>query len=352
MQSAIIQGLYGLNVTESFKCPGLCDWPSSYISLGYKTECRNVTQETMQAATCDKISSLEVCNMTTPGGVNLTTRHVFTDSGTTYNMNTSSVLDTTVFGVGPSFPEIMRFGIFRSTMGGNFELINLNITECSLSLTAHEYTSARANGSDFSVEKREVDFGVKNPWRLKWNASTELNFNHIYTNETTNGDFHIPALEMTYGTLAALAAFFQSTTVVSDWITGNVRKQNIGFSTALTGDVDLADRFDKMANGMSMYVRYGPNSLPAHGVIKQSEPHVFIRWRYFIVPILIEAFAILFAILSIFSNRPSRRVPMWKSSTLAVLACQHEERLGLLQTTGKDLGDLEIEAKKAEVQLG
>ncbi|KXG52479.1 uncharacterized protein PGRI_087630 [Penicillium griseofulvum] len=350
MQSAIIQGLYGLNTTESFKCPGLCDWPSSYISLGYKTECRNVTQETLQTATCGKISVQNICNMTTPGGVNLTTRHVFTDSGTTYNMNTSSVLDKLAYGMGPSFPEIIRFGIYRSTMGGSFQLTNPNITECSLSLTAHEYTGARANGSDFSVVKREVDFGVKNPWALKGN-STDLNFNYIYTNETTNGDLHIPALEMTYGTITSLAAFFQSTTVVSDWITGNVRGQNLGFATALSGDVDLGDRFDKMANGMSMYMRYGPNTLAAHGEIRQSEPHVFIRWRYFIVPILIEAFAILFAILSIFSNRPSRRVPLWKSSTLAVLACQHEERLGLLQTTGKDLEDLEIEAKKAEVQL-
>ncbi|KAJ5446849.1 hypothetical protein N7445_001670 [Penicillium cf. griseofulvum] len=352
MQSAIIQGLYGLNVTESFKCPGVCGWPSSYISLGFKTECRNVTQETMQAATCGVISSQEVCNMTTPGGVDLTTRHVFTDSGTTYNMNTSSVLDSTVFGVGPSFPEIMRFGIFRSTTDSNFRMRNLNITECSLSLTAHEYIGAAANGSDFFFAKmQEVDFGVKNPWKVKGN-STDMNFNHIYTNATTSGDIHIPAFEVTFGSLRALASFFKSTSVVSEWITGNAPNENLGFATALSGDVDIGDRFDKMANGMSTFMRYGPNSLPAHGEIRRSEPFVFIRWGYFIVPILIEAFAILFAILSIFSNRPSRRVPLWKSSTLAVLACQHEERLGLLQTTGKDLGNLEIEAKKAEVQLG
>jgi hypothetical protein len=106
-----------------------------------------------------------------------------------------------------------------------------------------------------------------------------------------------------------------------------------------------------MATAMTNYLRYGPNTQSAYGEIVQSEPFVSIRWGYFVVPIVTEGFAILFAVLSIFSNRPSRRVPLWKTSTLAVLACQHEERLELLQTTDKDIKEIEDEAERVKVTL-
>ena len=64
-----------------------------------------------------------------------------------------------------------------------------------------------------------------------------------------------------------------------------------------------------------------------------------------------EVFAILFAILSVVSNRRSRLVPLWKSSTLALLACQHEKGSGLLQTSGKDLLELEAESEMAQARL-
>ncbi|KAJ5600170.1 hypothetical protein N7450_001237 [Penicillium hetheringtonii] len=353
MQSAIIWGLYGINTTEPFNCPGACRWTESYVSLGFKAECRNVTHETLQAATCNgDEDSLRQCNMTTPGGVRLATRDVFTDLATAYYMNASSLLmNTSATELPDTFPEITRFAIYRSTPDSNFRMHDINITDCSLSIMAYEYAGAKANGSDFSfASTREVNFGVKNPWTLGTEA-TEMKFERMYTNESTRGDIHIPALEMSYASLAALETFFESTTIVTEWVAGNFANTNLGVAAALSGDVDISDRFDKMATAMTDYLRYGPNTQSAYGEIVKREPFVSIRWGYFVVPIVTEGFAILFAILSIFSNRQSRRVPLWKSSTLAVLACQHEERLGLLQTTGKDVSKIQDEAKKAEVRL-
>ncbi|KAJ5501861.1 hypothetical protein N7463_004735 [Penicillium fimorum] len=354
MQFSIIQGLYGVNTTESFKCPGECRWTGPYISLGFKSECRNVTRETLQAATCegDGESGMQQCNMTTPGGIDLATRYYTTDLGTAYYMNSSSLMDKAASDRLPdTFPEISRFAIYRSTTDNNFAMQDINITDCSLSLTAYEYTGAKANGSDFSfATTREVDFGMKNPWT----SGTDLairDFNRIHTNESTIGDIHIPALEIGYTTLAGLASYFESTSVSTEWVAGNFVNANTGFVAALSGDVDISNRFDRMAAAITESVRYGPNMQSAHGVIVQSEPFVFIRWGYFIVPIVTEGLAILFAILTIFSNRQSRSVPLWKSSTLAVLACQNEEGLGHLQTTGKDINEIRDEAKKAEARL-
>lgn len=354
MQSAIFQGLYGVNRTEPFICPGRCRWTESYISLGFKAQCRNVTEETLQAATCSGGEyGLQRCNMTTPGGVNVATRYWATDLATAYYMNASSLLiiNPSKPGLPETFPEISRFAIYRSTPDGNFIMRDINITDCSLFLTAYEYTGAQANGSDFSfASRREVDFGMKNPWGITSNISKGL-FQHVYTNESTSGDIHIPALRISYASLSALVNFFQSTTMATEWVEGNFANTNLGVAATLSGDVDLGDRFNKMATAMTDYLRYGPNTQPANGETLQREPFVFIRWGYFVVPIVTEGFAILFAILSIFSNRQSRRVPLWKSSTLAVLACQHEERLGLLHTKGKDINEIQDDAKKAEVVL-
>lgn len=350
MQSAIIQGLYDKQTTEAFNCPGVCRWTGSYISLGFKADCRNVTQETLETVTCglDK-DTRGVCNMTTPGGLDLTTHYGNTDWATAYNMNASSLLmDVQEVKLPDTFPKITLFAIYRSTPDANFQMRDINITDCSLSITAYEYTGARANGSDFSAKRREVDFGVKNPWTFRSEPGL---LSVMYTNESTSGNIHIPELGMNYASLAALETLFESTTMVTEWVEGNFVNTNLGVAAALTGDVDLSDRFDKMATAMTNYLRYGPNNQTAHGEIVQSEPFVSVRWGYFAVPIVTEGLGILFAILSIFSNRRSRRVPLWKSSALAMLACQYEKRLGLLHTTTKDVGEIQVETEKAEVRL-
>ncbi|KAJ6186202.1 hypothetical protein N7519_007503 [Penicillium mononematosum] len=354
MQSAIYQGLYGINTTEPFNCPGTCRWTGPYISLGFNTQCRNVTQETLQTTTCVEAGNgvLERCNMTTPGGVVVASLFAFTDLSTAYYMNASSLMAfvPSTPGLPPTFPEIVRLAVYRSSPDANFQMRNINITECSLSLAVYEYREANATGSDFSFESRQVDFGVKNPWTLSNNTSDK--YQRIYINETTTSDgIHIPTLEMSYRSLEALGNFYESPTMSTEWVEGNYVNTNLGVAATLTGDVDLGDRFNQMATAMTTYLRYGPNTQSAHGEVIRSEPFVFIRWGYFVVPIVTEGFAVLFAILSIFSNRRSRRVPVWKSSTLAVLACQHEERLGLLQTTDKDIYEIGDEAKKAEVRL-
>ncbi|CRL20966.1 Protein of unknown function DUF3176 [Penicillium camemberti] len=352
IQSAIYQGIYGINTTEPFSCPGICRWTESYISLGFKAECRNVTQETLQAATCEGGEvGLHRCNMTTPGGVDVATRFWFSDLVTTYYMNVSSMLHSDTGELPATFPEIARFAIYRSTRDSSFVVSNVNITECSLFLTAYQYTGARANGSDFSVRRRELDLGLNNLWASTANETNQGIFQHVGTNESTSGDLHIPALGINYPSLYALVNFLQSTTISTEWVEGNFANTNLGVAAALTGDVDLGARFNKMATAMTDYLRYGPNTQSAHGEAIKSEAFVYIRWGYFIVPVVTEGLAILFAILSIFSNRRSRRVPLWKSSTLAILACEHKKGVGLLQTTGKDLNEIEDEAEKTDVML-
>ncbi|CAG7957576.1 unnamed protein product [Penicillium olsonii] len=356
MQASIIQGLFGIDITETFSCPGACSWEGSSISLGFKAECSNVTQATLQSATCEgDEDSLQTCNMTTPNGIGLTSEAWFTDRATAFYMNASnpSVGKQTLDTVTQGLPEIMRFGILRSTPDDNFRMREINITDCTLLIAAYNYTGARANGSDITfASKKEIDLGPDNPWHYAGGSVTnDLQSVDplVFTNKSTNGDVTIPALGIKYLNLMGLRNFFHSPTMVTRWIVGNLGTTNSGVSSALVGEVDIEDRFKKMATAMTNNLRYGPSSKPTYGKVIEKETYVKLNWWYFLVPVVIEAAAIVFAIISMFGSRRSRHVPVWKYSILAVLACQYEN--GKLYSMSKDIKQIRKEAKRNKAEL-
>ncbi|KAK1842352.1 hypothetical protein CCHR01_15028 [Colletotrichum chrysophilum] len=346
MQAAILQGLYDINTPATFTCPVACEWKGSYVSLGFTAECRNVTQKTLESKSCRTESPSrynEYCNMTTPGNIGLYAQKVFTSLGTRFYMNASLAVE---------FPEISRFGIYQATPDVNFNQSNINITECSLSLAAYKYTGARSESTSFSFAKTEMI-------QFSGNRSGPQSDRHniLEGMEFTNGykASDLPAFKMSSYDLRALGQFFTSGAIVTYWVDGygpSFDNKVSGLSAAaLAGDVDIGERFKKMAVSMTDYLRSGPNSKSAVGDRVDQIPYVSIRWWFFAGPVAIEALALLFAVLTIFSNRESSRVPLWKSSALAVLACEHEKKSELLRTTAKDIRKIEKTAKNSLVKL-
>ena len=143
------------------------------------------------------------------------------------------------------------------------------------------------------------------PLRASGRSIFGLGRQHVHTNKSKNGNISIPVLEISYYSLATLGNVFESLSIVTESIAGVFTNTNPGIATALSGDVDISNRFDKMATAMTGYLRYGPNMQFAHGDLNQRERFVFTRWGDFVVPIVTEGLAILFAILSISSNRRS-----------------------------------------------
>jgi hypothetical protein len=196
MQSAVHQGLFGVQSPEPFTCPGTCRWTKSHISIGFRAECKDVTQATLETVSCgpenpdDPSDSVTVCTLKTPAGVDLVYHQVLTSGVTTYTMNVVTLLPNST--LQDTFPELTRFAIFRSR-DGSYAMFDMNVTDCSLFLTAYEYTGAAANGSEFSfVSRREVDFGVRNPWNIM-SGGIDLT-GKVYTNETLHKGVRIPAL--------------------------------------------------------------------------------------------------------------------------------------------------------------
>uniref|UniRef100_L2G390 Uncharacterized protein n=1 Tax=Colletotrichum fructicola (strain Nara gc5) TaxID=1213859 RepID=L2G390_COLFN len=340
MQAAILQGLYNISIPATFACPLTCEWQDTYVTLGFTSECRNVTQQTLQTRTCETTSN-EACNMTTPWNIGLSTQKVHTASGTSFYMNASVAED--------EFPEIARFGIYRATSDGGFNQYDMNITECSLSLAAYKYTGARSEGTSFGFTKTEMI-------ELSGNRTgPPSERGNIFTGITLTKANDLPPFYMSTYELGALRQFFMSEAIVTKWVDGyraDLGNKVSGLSaSALSGDVDIGKRFQKMAISMTDYLRSGPNSVLAEGKRVEQVSHVSIRWWFFAGPAAIEALALLFAVLTIFSNRKNSGVPLWKSSALAVLACEHEKKSELLKTTVKDIKKIEKLAETSFVKL-
>ncbi|KAL4900634.1 hypothetical protein BDW74DRAFT_188078 [Aspergillus multicolor] len=354
MQAAVLQGVYGIRSVTDFSCPGTCRWNGSYVSLGFRSACTNVTEATLQTESCGVgTNNWKVCNMTTPGGVLVATQGDSSSAGTSYYMDAvsmaksiNSVEDDTLQG---SLPEYVRFAIYRSTMDKNFNSVNINITECSLSLSVYEYTNANANGSYFFFDRvREIDFGAKNPWNIE---RTTVLGSKLWTNATVANDITIPALQINWADPAALGNFSKSPTFVSDVVEGAYENINPGLAPIFSGNADINGPFEGIANSTTEYLRRSPNDLRATGERIDRLTYVQIDWWYLIGPAAIQLMGLLFAGATIFLHRTSRRVPLWKSSALAVLACQHEQQLGIIHSKVKDIKQIEKAAGKAMVRL-
>ncbi|KXJ90090.1 hypothetical protein Micbo1qcDRAFT_205713 [Microdochium bolleyi] len=94
IRSAIMQGIFGIESNPGFRCGGACSWPGTYRTLAFTSTCSSITQATTATQkggndNPDNASEL-VRNSTTPGGVNLKTRYMATDSATVLVLNTTT----------------------------------------------------------------------------------------------------------------------------------------------------------------------------------------------------------------------------------------------------------------------
>ncbi|RDW61704.1 DUF3176 domain-containing protein [Aspergillus mulundensis] len=294
------------------------------------------------------------CSIITPGGVVLSTRYRMTSYGTSYVINVTSDLPTGLEPMAESFPGLAKFAVYRSTPDSNFTPTLINITECSLSLTAYKYTQASASGStgfDFNTTS-EVDFGVKDPWN-SGHGGAGIAAATLTTNKTTVNGIDLPPLTIGRAELAALRIFLTSDPIIAEIVSGQVKNTtgSHGLAPLMDGTVDIAQRFTRMARLMTDRVRNGPNALVAQGQRIELVTRVRIQWSYLIGPVAVEVMALFFAVLTVIRNCGGRGVPLWKTSALAVLACRYERRLGLLQGGIKDIKDMQRVAEKAEVRL-
>ncbi|KAI1334513.1 hypothetical protein F5Y15DRAFT_287688 [Xylariaceae sp. FL0016] len=368
IQGAIMQGIFKIQKRDEFVCGGACKWSDTYRSLGFSSSCSNVTQATAATKVCGEgVTSVEnSCNYTTPGGVQFNTVNVLTEYATTLRVATNDTLYPDMFAknvpvtnyVKALSPNFLRAAIFSSTSGAdNFfndeQIINENITECTVSLAVHEYSDIAANGSTLTIGNHQV----RKLETAYYNATDGLtpyeraNFT-VQFNRSEAGPIDPPLVINLYD-WANMVLFFESEAFTSHIVAGDgVKHSQVGIGNAFQ-NTDLDATFASLAASMTNYVRSlssGPNVQRGTGSRVETVIFVRVRWAWLALPLLEELLAVLFVLYVLLQSRRSG-LPAWKTSALAVLAHRYSHAERSLTAEVRGVRDLDRLAKDVKVRL-
>ncbi|KAJ2996505.1 hypothetical protein NUW58_g957 [Xylaria curta] len=356
IQGAIMKGIYNIASPDEFQCGGACSWDGTYRSLGFSSICRDVKAVVEPTKACSKEGVVLYCNYTSPQGVFFSTESVNTDSATALVVAVNDTFFRGLFNeTGRVSADFLQVAIFQSNSGeeSNFNDPDIraeNITECTLSLALHEYSSVTANGSQlYFVDKtRRLEPGWHNV------STTSLNPHNITFNQSEIGPIDPPFFVNAYD-WAGMVSFFESNAFKSHVIAGNAIEEKdtdrVGTGAAFL-HIDPSIPFTALTEGMTDYLRSlskGPNVEVVHGARVESVVFVRIRWQWLTLPLVQELAALVFVIWVIINNK-RHSIPGWKSSALAILAHSVDHENSLV-TNVQGPKDIKERAKNVDAQL-
>ncbi|KAL2839639.1 hypothetical protein BJY01DRAFT_237013 [Aspergillus pseudoustus] len=339
MQGAIYNGVFGSPSPRAFTCPtSHCKWPdnSSYILLGVTGGCENVTDSAVN--TCDyPFGSYSAdCNITTPGGYNLTSKRRHQSATFQYTS-----LNTTA-GPAQADPDLINFAVWRLT---GLNLSQFDVHECSLSLTAYLYRNV-------SVSQNTLKIADEVPVPLESVGGPTALMN---TFKPSGGDFPpgvmfgINGADLTKVSRLLNEIFIDDAQAMVPW------SEPASPTTDVLIAGNLSSIVENVAWGMTERIRTGRNSTVAEGVAYQAETYIHVNWAWITLPVLVVLGAGVLLACSIISNS-RHKAALWKSSNLAVLLHSVEgvEDYGPLPSSSNDapLARIEALAEKMRVSRG
>ncbi|KAK4643919.1 hypothetical protein QC761_300200 [Podospora bellae-mahoneyi] len=356
MQGAIYRGLFNLDGPAIFNCTSNCTWPDPgaskpYVSLGFRSDCANVTEATLRASGWDDTieGSPRGINITTPGNVTLDTRFSFTSYQPVVvvasksllwhqikNINTSP-FDWTGDTVGHT---VARMAVFRSELDPrNFELVSskMQVTECDLSLVAYRY-------SDISVSDSKLSIGKEELIRLQSGVverQDDGRFIGVFDTVVDSSGTAIP-LKVSLADIGALTLLFTSTRFMGTLYAGEPpdrsrihRPSGMG-DAFLGGDITdqlVIERFERMAESMTLQLR-STSDATATGISVYSIVHYKVEWAWLVLPLAVQLITLVFFFWVLVRNHHSG-LQHWKDSALAVIS--HS-----LQAADEDIHQVEV----------
>ncbi|ETS85614.1 hypothetical protein PFICI_03639 [Pestalotiopsis fici W106-1] len=315
MQGAIYKALFDVKAQPVFNCTSRCLWKESYISLGFKTTCTDVTVETHATIRQDNYTGMgHWFNMTTPGDIPLRAGYSASSWLTLAHVAADDLLakyagGTPIDGI-PISPEFARIAVLTGAVDqdGNSGFVQdiypagWTIFECTIGLAAYEYSNISASGNQFIIGKT---------------TTIPLTEGQLKATMLTFSQANIPNMTVQGIDLAGLNAFFTSSRFSGSTYSGESRPSE---STGM-GDVmrksDVPTLFEKMADSMTEQLRSSYN-LTAEGFAVESVVFVQVRWQWLSLPIFVLVAAACH-LGHTMARCQSDQLPLWKSSVVAIL---------------------------------
>lgn len=115
----------------------------------------------------------------------------------------------------------------------------------------------------------------------------------------------------------------------------------------MSSNGNVTQTMENVALGMTQAIRQASTSTVS-GVVYGTEPYVHVRWRWLVLPAVIEIAAL---ILWLCIATVGRGKPLWKSSILPVFRCTVVDVTGSRLLMHEDVARLEKTAENLQVQL-
>ncbi|KAK3995202.1 hypothetical protein QBC44DRAFT_29477 [Cladorrhinum sp. PSN332] len=358
MQGAIYRGVFKLQNPPVFQCNATarCIWDDPVVTLGFKSTCADVSEETFRSANSSLFGSLsgKGQNLTTPGGILLPAVYSPTSFQTVVSIGAKSLLSSTV--VDPALtmvnPDIARIAVFKTAANDTNFQIFLNtsrVFECHLGLVAYRFANISASdAADLTILKSEtipLQPGVATGARPG-----------IY-----NGvEFRQEGLPPLKASLADMRAV--TVLLTSARFSGSIFRGFSGFDApagmgdALRTDWAVPQIFENMAKSMTDQLRSN-YSVVAEGVSVDKAVFVHVHWEWLILPLIVELVSIAFVVAVLVKSRKAKDVQLWKSSAVAILthALSFQEGSAAVGTLGanvQSVTELETMSNRVKVKLG
>lgn len=357
MQGAIYRGLFDIDSPAVFNCTSRCYWNSTYISLGFASSCKDVTDATLQTANSSSWDGIygKGANLTTPGGVTLDATYSATSYQTVVSVGTISLLHVTNGDDGTITPgdlvtsDIVRIAALRVPSDHSNWILQpskMEIVECDISLAAHSYSSMSASGNNFTIDKQDsfpIGLGL-----VTWNYPDPTNYLSLVFNQSG-----LPVLKASLADISALNVLFVSNRfngTIYDGESPPSRPQGVG-DVFRTGN--MSRTLENMATSMTDQLRSSYN-ITARGFSIDQVVFVQVRWEWLIPPLIVQLLSLLFLLLTLVRNSGTS-VQLWKSSTVAILyhylVWEDTDSTGILKTNVRSSSELEVLAKSTTAKL-
>ncbi|KAK6859502.1 hypothetical protein PG995_003138 [Apiospora arundinis] len=330
MQGAIYRGLYSSESSSPFACSSQCVWPTTYRSLGFASQCEDVTTQTMANLT-HATNGSHTQSMTTPGGVKLNYLVSPTSFYPVVVVGAKDLISEASKGARKEIymPEFVRVGILRlrnsSMEESNFWYLGANVSEvieCTVRFTAYDYSNISTAGSKLAVGKTTpVPLGEgsiiakerdDNRYFAGFNQASDPAFNKTGTGGTPQ--FKIGTLDM-----GALSGFFTSNRFSGSMFDGESPPKDAGGMGQAFLKGNIPGVFANMTQSMTDHLRSGYSNVEnVKGQTLVSVTIVRVHWVWLALPVGVLALATLFLIITIWDSWGSRG-QLWKSSVVAAL---------------------------------
>lgn len=307
LQAAAISGLYDLVPAPPFTCPGSNYTYPLFTSLGIHSECKDVTEETVQNCINTNHSiPAQICNYTLPSGAELGAYSTLdAHSGFGHTTLNASVNLTSPDQFAPILSNVGIIWFSNDDNENNFEISadwqkNLKAYECTYEVCALAYSNWT------SVN------GTVRPGTLERSALKITGDGPVFPLEALDATF--PG-NKTFG-LNYYDMNFMS--VCLDIFDSSRNGQASSYNKAVYNSPNLTRTMENIATGMSYRLLSGPNATTVEGEVFAVQTYIHVHWAWLALTVTLLLIACIFLLTVMFQTQTAHQ-RAWKSSLAPLL---------------------------------